>query len=60
MLNVGNRRREAEQRGSVSMLSMYREPPLVEVSLEEFEEFAIDRLHGTRLDDPTARWFASF
>lgn len=53
MLNVGNRRREAEQRGpGVSKLSMYREPPLVEVSLEEFEGFAIDRLHGAR---PIAR-----
>jgi hypothetical protein len=53
MLNVGNRRREAEQRGpAVSMLSMYREPPLVDVSLEDFEGFAIDRLHGAR---PIAR-----
>lgn len=46
MLNVGNRRRDVEPRGARATLSMYQEPPLVEVSLEEFEEFAIDRLHG--------------
>jgi len=46
MQNVGNsRRREALPRQSVSMLSLYNEAPLVEVSLEQFEEFAIDRLH---------------
>lgn len=50
MLNVGNQRREVQglRHGGISMLSMYNEPPLVEVSLEEFEEFAIDRLHGTQ------------
>jgi hypothetical protein len=49
MLNVGNRRREIhEQRsGPAATLSMYNEAPLVEVSLEEFEEYAIDRLHGS-------------
>ncbi|GAB9467772.1 DNA primase [Globisporangium polare] len=46
MQNVGNQRREVLQRhGGISMLSMYNEPPHIEVSLEEFEEFAIDRLH---------------
>ncbi|KAG7394429.1 DNA primase large subunit [Phytophthora boehmeriae] len=46
MQNVGNaRRREQGQRQGLSMLSMYNEAPLVEVSLEQFEEFAIDRLH---------------
>uniref|UniRef100_K3W811 DNA primase large subunit C-terminal domain-containing protein n=1 Tax=Globisporangium ultimum (strain ATCC 200006 / CBS 805.95 / DAOM BR144) TaxID=431595 RepID=K3W811_GLOUD len=46
MLNVGNQRREVQRHGGgISMLSMYNEAPLVEVSLEEFEEFAIDRLH---------------
>ncbi|RLN50494.1 hypothetical protein BBJ28_00019678, partial [Nothophytophthora sp. Chile5] len=34
------------QKQGLSMLSMYNEAPLVEVSLEEFEEFAIDRLHA--------------
>lgn len=51
MQNVGNQRREVLQRhGGISMLSMYNEPPHIEVSLEEFEEFAIDRLHGTSSD----------
>ncbi|RLN92449.1 hypothetical protein BBJ28_00011524 [Nothophytophthora sp. Chile5] len=52
MLNVGNtqRRELQKQKQGLSMLSMYNEAPLVEVSLEEFEEFAIDRLHGKRLD----------
>ncbi|TMW60894.1 hypothetical protein Poli38472_000936 [Pythium oligandrum] len=47
MLNVGNRRGEIQEQRSLSAvtLSMYNEPPLVEVSLEEFEEYAIDRLH---------------
>lgn len=52
MLNVGNQRREQQDRhagGSSSMLSMYNEAPLIEVSLEEFEEFAIDRLHGKQM-----------
>lgn len=51
MLNVGNQRREVhgQRHGGISMLSLYNEPPLVEVSLEEFEEFAIDRLHGANL-----------
>lgn len=56
MLNVGNQRREQQERhagSSSSMLSMYNEAPLIEVSLEEFEEFAIDRLHGrTKYDRP--------
>lgn len=46
MQNVGNsRRREQVPRHGLSMLSLYNEAPLVEVSLEQFEEFAIDRLH---------------
>ncbi|KAJ0410969.1 hypothetical protein ATCC90586_004322 [Pythium insidiosum] len=48
MLNVGNNRRRELQElrsSSVATLSMYNEPPLIEVSLEEFEEYAIDRLH---------------
>ncbi|CEG36611.1 dna primase [Plasmopara halstedii] len=46
MQNVGNsRRREQTPHHGVSMLSFYKEAPLVEVSLEQFEEFAIDRLH---------------
>ncbi|OWY90457.1 DNA primase [Phytophthora megakarya] len=46
MQNVGNsRRREQLPRHGLSMLSLYNEAPLVEVSLEQFEEFAIDRLH---------------
>lgn len=57
MLNVGNQRREVQgqRHGGISMLSMYNEPPLVEVSLEEFEEFAIDRLHGTN----AAQWIGA-
>lgn len=49
MQNVGNKRHEVlvQRHGGISMLSMYNEPPHIEVSLEEFEEFAIDRLHGT-------------
>lgn len=45
MQNVGNSRRQQAPRQGLSMLSLYNEAPLVEVSLEQFEEFAIDRLH---------------
>ena len=46
MQNVSiSRRREHVPRHGLSMLSMYNEAPRVEVSLEQFEEFAIDRLH---------------
>lgn len=45
MQNVGNTRRREAPRQGLSMLSLYNEPPDVEVSLEQFEQFAIDRLH---------------
>ena len=46
MQNVSiSRRREHVARHGLSMLSLYNEAPRVEVSLEQFEEFAIDRLH---------------
>lgn len=30
-------------------LNFYREPPLLEISIEEFEQFALDRMQGTFL-----------
>ena len=46
MQNVSiSRRRDQVPRHELSILSLYNEAPLVEVSLEQFEEFAIDRLH---------------
>ncbi|CAI5740377.1 unnamed protein product [Peronospora destructor] len=46
MQNVSiSRRREHVPLHELSVLSLYNEAPLVEVSLEQFEEFAIDRLH---------------
>lgn len=49
MLNVGNRQREQQEHtyGGSFELSMYDQPPCVEVTLEDFEQFAISRLHGT-------------
>lgn len=38
-----------QQRSRLSM-TMYNEPPDGEISLEEFERFAIDRLQGTYFD----------
>nr|CCA16468.1 DNA primase putative [Albugo laibachii Nc14] len=50
MLNVGNRRAENSGRsnGVTCMLSMYETPPIVEVTLEEFEQFAINRLRALK------------
>jgi hypothetical protein len=36
----------AQQNGRVMMVSMYDEAPDGDISLEEFERFAVDRLHG--------------
>ncbi|KAF0699032.1 Aste57867_10377 [Aphanomyces stellatus] len=49
MLNVGNKAGTRQvQRKATSYgyaLSMYQEPPVVEVTLDEFESYSIDRLH---------------
>ncbi|ETV98489.1 hypothetical protein H310_08627 [Aphanomyces invadans] len=50
MLNVGNKtnsRQQGPRRSTAQYryaLSMYQEPPVVEVTLEEFESYSIDRL----------------
>ncbi|CAK4615488.1 hypothetical protein LEN26_001431 [Aphanomyces euteiches] len=49
MLNVGNKTNNARQASRKTLntryaLSMYQDPPLVEVSLDEFESYSIDRL----------------
>lgn len=36
----------AQQNGRMMMVSMYDDAPDGDISLEEFERFAVDRLHG--------------
>ncbi|RHZ09195.1 hypothetical protein DYB26_007728 [Aphanomyces astaci] len=51
MLNVGNKsnaRQQVQRRSAAHYryaLSMYQDAPVVEVTLEEFESYSIDRLH---------------
>eukprot|EP00889_Picochlorum_renovo_P005372 jgi/Picre1/32402/NNA_007748.t1 len=46
----------AQQNGRVMMVSMYDEAPDGDISLEEFERFAVDRLHVLRgIEDLKAR-----
>ena len=48
MLNVGNKRKMEKdmERSSIASLSLYNDPPMQEISLDQFESYAIDRLRG--------------
>ena len=47
-MEIYGHQRKALHSDAVSTLPLYRSAPLLEVRLEDFERFAIDRLRGNR------------